>query len=67
MLKELQHPNIVLLHDVIHTELDLTLVFEFLDQDLKKLLDMCEKGLDAQTTKSFLYWLSEFRWGDELL
>ena len=37
LLKELQHPNIVRLYDVIHTETDLTLVFEFLDQDLKKL------------------------------
>merc|ERR1712060_950187 len=31
--------------------------FEYLDQDLKKLLDMCDSGLDAATTKSFLYQL----------
>ena len=35
---ELQH-NIVRLHDVIHTEKKLTLVFEYLDLDLKKFLD----------------------------
>jgi len=36
----------------------LTLVFEFLDQDLKKYLDACgDSGLDSFTTKSFLYQL----------
>jgi len=29
------------LYDVIHTERKLTLVFEFLDQDLKKYIDSC--------------------------
>ena len=58
LLKELQHENIVKLHDVIHTDKKLTLVFEFLDQDLKKLLDNSgEEGLDEKTVKSFLYQL----------
>jgi len=57
LLKELQHPNIVRLVDVVHTERKLTLVFEFLDQDLKKYLDVCEKGMEPGITKWFLFQL----------
>lgn len=40
------------LHDVIHTETSLTLVFEYLDQDLKNYLDACgDKGIDDYTIK----------------
>ena len=41
----------------MHTERKLTLVFEYLDQDLKKYLDVCEGGLDSTIVKSFLYQL----------
>lgn len=40
------------LYDVVHTEKKLTLVFEFLDQDLKKYLDACgDNGLEVYTIK----------------
>lgn len=43
------------LYDVVHTEKKLTLVFEFLDQDLKKYLDAAgDKGLDPAAIQSFL-------------
>mmetsp|Transcript_12453 Transcript_12453/g.18660 ORF Transcript_12453/g.18660 Transcript_12453/m.18660 type:complete len:302 (-) Transcript_12453:1355-2260(-) len=57
LLKELRHPNIVKLYDVVHTEKKLTLVFEYLDQDLKKYLDVCEGGLETSILKSFLFQL----------
>jgi len=57
LLKELQHRNIVTLYDVIHTEKKLTLVFEYLDQDLKKYIDDHGGFISRSTMKSFLYQL----------
>lgn len=51
LLKELVHPNIERLIDVIHTEKSLTLVFEFLDFDLKKKMDAIPGMMDAATIK----------------
>ena len=39
LLKELSHPNIVALHDVVYVNSKLFLAFEFLDQDLKHYMD----------------------------
>ena len=59
LMKELKHENIVSLHDVIHTENKLMLVFEYMDKDLKKYMDSRgERGaLDPATIKSFMYQL----------
>ncbi|KAL9033403.1 MAG: hypothetical protein Q9214_007532 [Letrouitia sp. 1 TL-2023] len=59
LMKELKHENIVSLHDVIHTENKLMLVFEYMDKDLKKYMDSRGQGgqLDFITIKSFMYQL----------
>ena len=45
------------LYDVLHTEKKLTLVFEYLDSDLKKFLDTYSGDIEASTVKvcSFLF------------
>ncbi|KAF2276011.1 Pkinase-domain-containing protein [Westerdykella ornata] len=59
LMKELKHENIVLLHDVIHTENKLMLVFEYMDKDLKRYMDAHgdHSALDPPTIKSFMYQL----------
>ncbi|KAL2016283.1 hypothetical protein VTK56DRAFT_3911 [Thermocarpiscus australiensis] len=59
LMKELKHENIVALHDVIHTENKLMLVFEYMDGDLKKYMDtQGERGaLKPMVIKSFMYQL----------
>jgi len=39
LLKELEHPGVVQLFDVVHQDQKLFMVFEYLDKDLKKLMD----------------------------
>jgi serine/threonine protein kinase len=41
LLKDLKHANIVTLHDIIHTSHSLTLIFEYVEHDLKQYLDQC--------------------------
>lgn len=57
LLKELKHPNIVRLQDVLWQPKKLTLVFEYVDQDLKKYMDGFGTLLDPMTVKSFFYQL----------
>lgn len=59
LMKELKHENIVALHDVIHTESKLMLVFEYMDGDLKKYMDTHgdHGALKPMLIKSFMYQL----------
>ncbi|XP_054393351.1 cyclin-dependent kinase 3 isoform X3 [Pongo abelii] len=58
LLKELKHPNIVRLLDVVHNERKLYLVFEFLSQDLKKYMDSTPGSeLPLHLIKSYLFQL----------
>nr|QHZ00925.1 CDK-2 [Lethenteron camtschaticum] len=58
LLRELNHPNIVRLLTIIHSEKKLYLVFELLDQDLKKFMDNATpSGIPLPLVKSYLYQL----------
>lgn len=59
LLKELDHPNVVKLLDVEHSEQRLYLVFEWLVQDLKAYMDSVRKsgGMHMSLIKSYLYQL----------
>jgi len=57
LLRELSHPNVVQLLDVIQTNTRF-LVFEFLNQDLKKYMDNAPAtGIEVDLVKSYLYQL----------
>uniref|UniRef100_W5N1Q5 cyclin-dependent kinase n=1 Tax=Lepisosteus oculatus TaxID=7918 RepID=W5N1Q5_LEPOC len=57
LLKNLKHANIVTLHDIIHTDRSLTLVFEYLDSDLKQYLDNCGNIMSIYNVKIFMFQL----------
>ncbi|KAI9102016.1 kinase-like domain-containing protein [Phlyctochytrium arcticum] len=57
LLKELKHPNIVRLLDIVHNDAKLYLIFEFLDLDLKKYMDTQAGGLSRALIKSYMYQL----------
>ncbi|XP_044758406.1 cyclin-dependent kinase 1 isoform X1 [Coccinella septempunctata] len=60
LLKELKHPNIVALEDVLMEESRIYLIFEYLLMDLKKYMDKIENGkfMDPKLVKSYFYQLN---------
>lgn len=57
ILRDLRHANIVTLHDIIHTERILTLVFEYVDRDLKQYLDNCQDVMSMRNVRVYLSFL----------
>lgn len=57
LLKDLKHSNIVTLHDVIHTDKSLTLVFEYVECDLKQYLEECGNFMHMRNVQIFLFQL----------
>ena len=63
LLRELKQANIVTLHDIIHTNKTITLVFEYLDWDLKQYMEQSVSGkrfLDRQIASSMARQSDEF-------
>jgi hypothetical protein len=54
LLKELSHHNVVELKDVVHESQKLYLVFEFLEQDLRRYMDYLGRKLDRLLVKSYM-------------
>jgi hypothetical protein len=48
---QLSYIFIVTLHDIVHTEKSLTLVFEYLEKDLKQYMDDCGSLLSMNNVK----------------
>jgi len=57
LLRELKQSNIVRLLDVIHGTNKLYLVFEYVDQDLKRYMDSVRDPMSPMLIKSYLYQL----------
>eukprot|EP01114_Cavostelium_apophysatum_P001683 TRINITY_DN11465_c0_g1_i1.p1 TRINITY_DN11465_c0_g1~~TRINITY_DN11465_c0_g1_i1.p1 ORF type:complete len:310 (+),score=30.81 TRINITY_DN11465_c0_g1_i1:64-930(+) len=55
LLRELEHPNVVRLLDVVQRKKRLFLIFEFIVCDLKRYLDSVQAPLDPNLIKSYVY------------
>lgn len=53
LLKEVQHPNIVELKDIVYDENRLYLIFDFIECDLKKHLELTTPN--RMTVKSYVH------------
>ncbi|KAL3119050.1 hypothetical protein niasHT_003833 [Heterodera trifolii] len=54
LLRNLKHCNIVTLHDVIHTDNLLTLVFEYVEKDLREYMEQLQQPICLPNIRLFL-------------
>ena len=57
LLKEINHPNVIRLRDLVSSETRLYLIFDFLDHDLKKYLELSGGPLSSLVVKDYLFQL----------
>ena len=55
LLKEIKHPNIVTLKDVVHSDNSLYLIFEYLEFDLRKYMKQYTTMTPAQVKVSIVF------------
>ncbi|KAH8310698.1 hypothetical protein KR044_002596 [Drosophila immigrans] len=55
LLKNLRHKNVVQLHDVVISGNNLYMIFEYLNMDLKKLMDKKKEVFTPPLIKSYMY------------
>ena len=55
LLKEIDHPNVCPLKNLVYSESRLWLIFDFLDKDLKQYMDCYKRPLSPNKVKSFTY------------
>ncbi|KAL3073883.1 hypothetical protein niasHT_035001 [Heterodera trifolii] len=54
LLRNLRHANIVTLHDIVYTDRILTLVFEFVERDLREYMEELDGMISIANVKLFL-------------
>ncbi|EAS07486.1 cyclin-dependent kinase-like Serine/Threonine kinase family protein (macronuclear) [Tetrahymena thermophila SB210] len=57
LLKEIDHPNVIKLRDLVYGENKLYLIFDYLDHDLKKYLELNGGPLPPAVVKDYLFQL----------
>ena len=55
LLRDLRHPNIVELTDVLLEDKEIYLIFEFVDMDLSRFLKLHPRGLDGARARNFIH------------